>query len=906
MLTTLFGTDADPRMRAIAFVLAVISFGIYAGTIGHDYNMDDELVTKGHRLTSKGFMAIGKIFSSPYYEDDMGYSYEYRPITHLTFAVEHGIFGERSGLSHLINVLLHSITVLLVFLVTRMMSPLGGLLFPVLAAALFAVHPMHTEVVASIKNRDELLALMFGIMALLVAVRAVCSGSVLYWPLIPLLLILSLLSKSSGAAFLFLIPTCAFLRRDCRSRNLLLLLICVTIPLGVHAFSHDMPLSWFKNVGLILIAPFLLYMFWQLAKKVDFGRILRENRPKGWPDLRSGERVVIAGGMSRSEIIVIVVTMMFAAISLVLQKPYLLMVPLGLLLSGPYWTGRHKLTHFLLACAVLALLSLHKPLFAAAFLIKLYALILCIANGYRFNRNYIILIVMAMLPGVVSEFRSIPGQWGMAVVAMSIMNQVIELTPFALTLALKGRSRSVLMAVWVLFCLVFLADLVSYLTPTAILIFSGSLVFLLYLIRWPRWLPNSLKTLAVLILVSVAVEAGRTIMDARLAEVTSVNEEEIAAIGPVESDDVAVRGLIDRPLSFVEFPLGQEADLSTRLGTASVVLGHYLRMMFIPWPQAFYYGFDEVRMVSMKDGIALISAGIHILLLLLSVIFVRSHPLLSFSMVAYLASIFLFSNLISPVAGMMGDRLTYVASFGFCMAVAYVLTMGYREFDTPVARKVFSIALAAVLVTWSGMTIARSAEWKDAITLMRHDINTVPNSAQAHNLLASHLMMTSFEKNNAREAMEMRLEAIGHFKQAVRIWPEFFNVWYDLGRSYMTVNQPDKALPAYKEAHRLDSTFYDATVNVAVISEQMGNLSQAVEYYERCIRFSPGMLEPYGNLSYLFFMEGRYEESIAVNERAIEQNPNWPDPYLNIARTYETMGMPDKAAEYRIKANRPK
>lgn len=378
--------------------------------------------------------------------------------------------------------------------------------------------------------------------------------------------------------------------------------------------------------------------------------------------------------------------------------------------------------------------------------------------------------------------------------------------------------------------------------------------------------------------------------------------------GGVEPDkqrsalDLFLGNDIDRPLSYAEYPLGFDAEVSTRIGTASAIMGHYLKMMFIPWPQSFYYGFDEVPVTDMKNPWAILSAVIHLLLLILSLVLARSHPIFSFGIIAYLASIFLFSNLVSPVAGMIGDRLTYVASFGFCLALGYVFHLLFEKFNSGIGRKVVTAAFVLLLVSWGGMTIARNAQWKDALTLMRNDIKHVPNSAQAHNLLASHLMKNSFEPEYASEAISMRQEAIGHFKQAVRIWPEFFNVWYDIGRAYMTINQPDNALPAYKEAHRLDSTFYDATINVAIISEQRGNIPQAIDYYERCIRINPEMREPYGNLSYLLFREGRFEESAAVNELAIIQHPAWKDPYLNLSRTYQALGDAERANDYALRA----
>ena len=64
--------------------LAVFAFAllIYIGSIGNGYNLDDELVTRSHRLTSKGVEAIPAIFSSFYSEDEINYKYEYLSLIH--------------------------------------------------------------------------------------------------------------------------------------------------------------------------------------------------------------------------------------------------------------------------------------------------------------------------------------------------------------------------------------------------------------------------------------------------------------------------------------------------------------------------------------------------------------------------------------------------------------------------------------------------------------------------------------------------------------------------------------------------------------------------------------------------------------------------------------------------------
>lgn len=123
--------------------------------------MDDELVTRNHRLTSKGITAIPEIFSSPYYQDEAGYAYEYRPVPIATFAIEHSLFGDNVFIGHLANCLLYAF---LCYGLFKLLIVIGGVVTPFVALCitlLFCAHPSHSEVVCSIKNRDEILGLLF-------------------------------------------------------------------------------------------------------------------------------------------------------------------------------------------------------------------------------------------------------------------------------------------------------------------------------------------------------------------------------------------------------------------------------------------------------------------------------------------------------------------------------------------------------------------------------------------------------------------------------------------------------------------------------------------------------------------------------------------------------------------------
>ena len=79
----------------------------------------------------------------------------YRPVTMLTYMANHQVSTDPFGF-HLVNVLLHALVTLAVLALAREL--LGSLLAATVAAALFAVHPVHTEAVSNIVGRAELLA----------------------------------------------------------------------------------------------------------------------------------------------------------------------------------------------------------------------------------------------------------------------------------------------------------------------------------------------------------------------------------------------------------------------------------------------------------------------------------------------------------------------------------------------------------------------------------------------------------------------------------------------------------------------------------------------------------------------------------------------------------------------------
>lgn len=83
----------------------------------------------------------------------------YRPLTLTTYNLQYAMTGEKTSPFHIINILLHA---LVCFVLMRMIHLLfRDYRIVILGGLLFALHPLHTEAVAGIVGRAELMASLF-------------------------------------------------------------------------------------------------------------------------------------------------------------------------------------------------------------------------------------------------------------------------------------------------------------------------------------------------------------------------------------------------------------------------------------------------------------------------------------------------------------------------------------------------------------------------------------------------------------------------------------------------------------------------------------------------------------------------------------------------------------------------
>lgn len=195
----------NDRFWIIAF--AVIAFLVYANTLDHEYALDDFPVIYGNSLTMQGIEGIPQMLKTAYWFGlDGQNNFFYRPLSLITYAIEWELAPNNPSLGHWTNALLYAFICGLLFMLLRKMFAKQNLFIPFIATLWFLVHPLHTEVVANIKSRDELLCLLLFLSNGLVVFSFLEKESKVKLLGIASLSFLSLMAKESAITFVAIIP----------------------------------------------------------------------------------------------------------------------------------------------------------------------------------------------------------------------------------------------------------------------------------------------------------------------------------------------------------------------------------------------------------------------------------------------------------------------------------------------------------------------------------------------------------------------------------------------------------------------------------------------------------------------------------------------------------------------------
>ncbi len=224
--------------RVQAFIIAWLCIIFYANTFNHEAAFDDRMAITDNEYVQAGLAGIPDILTKDAYQSYLEHRQgsnqlaggRYRPLSLITFSIEQQVMGtahdnETSAEKeariaaemhprHVVNVLLYIIACITLLYFLRTIVFTGNPVIAFVAALLFTIHPIHTEVVANVKSRDEILSVLFISLTFINAVRYYDTRKIkdLMWALI--CFFLALLSKEYAFILTVLVPLSFYLFRN--------------------------------------------------------------------------------------------------------------------------------------------------------------------------------------------------------------------------------------------------------------------------------------------------------------------------------------------------------------------------------------------------------------------------------------------------------------------------------------------------------------------------------------------------------------------------------------------------------------------------------------------------------------------------------------------------------------------
>ena len=242
--------SSDKQTSFHSIFLFAFAFLIYANTLSHDYVLDDDVVYLKNKDVQAGLSGIGSILNHSFiYGFTEHNDQSYRPVVSILFAIEKQFFGNNPRAGHFINVLLFALACVLFYrLLQQLLQKVSSQQFSVfnfqfsisfIIALLFAAHPIHTEAVANIKGRDDILNFIFLILSLRFIIQHIDSPKKIYFVFSVLFFFLSLLCKEVAVTFLAIIPLTVFFFRDVPIKKIATGMISFFAALGIYMFLRS-------------------------------------------------------------------------------------------------------------------------------------------------------------------------------------------------------------------------------------------------------------------------------------------------------------------------------------------------------------------------------------------------------------------------------------------------------------------------------------------------------------------------------------------------------------------------------------------------------------------------------------------------------------------------------------------
>jgi len=307
-------------------------------------------------------------------------------------------------------------------------------------------------------------------------------------------------------------------------------------------------------------------------------------------------------------------------------------------------------------------------------------------------------------------------------------------------------------------------------------------------------------------------------------------------------------------------------SLTTRIANALISYVIYVAKAIWPINLAVFYPYP-------KDLQMWKIAGAGLLLLIVSFLAFRAmktRPYLLVGWLWYIGTLVPVIGLVQVGDQAMADRYTYIPLTGLFIIVAWGVSDLLVKWHY---RKIFlGVSAVIILSVLTACTFFQASHWKNGITLFKNAIKVTENNYQAQNNLATALGPVDLDK------------AIFHFKEALKIKPDYVTALYNLGTALSDKGNYDKAVLYFNKALIINPQKTDARNNLANVLFLQGKPDEAISHYNEILRINPQKTDARNNLANVLSAQGKLDEAVLHYKEAIKINPEYAKAHYHLGK----------------------
>jgi tetratricopeptide (TPR) repeat protein len=184
------------------------------------------------------------------------------------------------------------------------------------------------------------------------------------------------------------------------------------------------------------------------------------------------------------------------------------------------------------------------------------------------------------------------------------------------------------------------------------------------------------------------------------------------------------------------------------------------------------------------------------------------------------------------------------------------------------------------------ITLFTQGQLQQTLSAATQMLESFPNSVILYNIIGS------------SNAGLMQFDAaINSYKQALKIKPDYAEVYYNMGIALRDKGDPEAAIDSYKQALKIKPDYAEAYNNMGNALKDKRSSVAAIDSYKQALKIKPDYAEAYYNMGSTLDEIGELEAAIDSYKQAIKVKPDYADAYNNMGSALRDKGDPEAAID---------